>query len=139
MFIFISIMFAQVKQVRQDKRTHKKKGNIFLGLVHLQVQIRTFVYLWLFLCLFIFHNGMSFNMWFNQLLVEKFYHHHWPWRNYKAVASRVSLSQSFFKNRPEYFTKTIVSGYVSVPCWQNDGTKKWFPIGGMNRISCINV
>ena len=27
-------------------------------------------------------------------------------------------------NRPEYFMKTIVSRYVSVHCWQNDGTEK---------------
>ena len=28
--------------------------------------------------------------------------------------------------RPGYFTLTIVSSYVSGPCWQNDGTEKWF-------------
>ena len=32
------------------------------------------------------------------------------------------------EGRPEDFTETIVSGYVSVTCWQNDGTEKWFPM-----------
>ena len=46
----------------------------------------------------------------------------------KEDTPKTTLTSLRHKCRPEDFTETIVSGYVSVTCWQNDGTEKWFPM-----------